>query len=83
MIQKSLSPVVKSMISSLSGRTMRVEKRSFARIGTMSSLRVLHDARLRQLRRAPAKAEDTEGEQDESGDSNRRNVRKQASMFHR
>src|SRR5580700_1926755 len=38
MIQNSLSPVVKSRISSSSGRTMSVEKRSFARTGTMSSL---------------------------------------------
>ncbi len=37
MIQNSLSPVVKSRISSSSGRTMSVEKRSLARTGTMSS----------------------------------------------
>src|SRR5580700_5022033 len=38
MTQNSLSPVVKSRISSSSGRTMSVEKRSLARTGTMSSL---------------------------------------------
>src|SRR6267142_3692292 len=38
MIQNSRSPVVKSRISSSSGRTMSVEKRSFAWTGTMSSL---------------------------------------------
>src|ERR1022692_874309 len=37
MIQNSLSPVVKSRISSFSGNTISVEKRSFARTGTMSS----------------------------------------------
>src|SRR6185437_469035 len=37
MTQNSLSPVVKSRISSSSGRIMRVEKRSLARTGTMSS----------------------------------------------
>src|ERR1039457_2021091 len=37
MIQNSLSPVVKSRISSFSGNTMSVEKRSFARTGTISS----------------------------------------------
>src|SRR2546429_2950202 len=37
MTQNSLSPVVKSRISSSSGRTMRVENRSLARTGTMSS----------------------------------------------
>src|ERR1039457_5772956 len=37
MIQNSLSPVVKSRISSFSGNTMSVENRSFARTGTMSS----------------------------------------------
>src|SRR5258708_24471 len=37
MTQNSLSPVVKSRISSSSGRTMSVEKRSLARTGTMSS----------------------------------------------
>src|SRR5579884_692709 len=36
MIQNSLSPVVTSRISSLSGRMMSVEKRSFAFTGTMS-----------------------------------------------
>src|SRR6202041_216003 len=41
MIQNSLSPVVKSRISSSSGRTIRVEKRSFARTGIMSSLEYL------------------------------------------
>src|ERR1700691_5056646 len=38
MIQNSLSPVVKSRISSSSGRTINVEKRNLARTGTMSSL---------------------------------------------
>ena len=37
MIQNSLSPVVKSRISSSSGSTISVEKRSLARTGTMSS----------------------------------------------
>src|ERR1039457_7683709 len=37
MIQNSLSPVVKSRISSFSGNTISVEKRSFARTGTISS----------------------------------------------
>src|SRR5258708_12774495 len=37
MIQNSLSPVVKSRISSLSGNTIRVEKRNLACTGTMSS----------------------------------------------
>src|SRR5271166_3125402 len=37
MTQNSLSPVVKSRISSSSGRTMSVEKRRLARTGTMSS----------------------------------------------
>src|SRR6266851_3753638 len=37
MIQNSLSPVVKSRISSLSGNTISVENRSLARTGTMSS----------------------------------------------
>src|SRR4030095_1427937 len=37
MIQNSRSPVVKSRISSSSGRTMSVEKRSLAWMGTMSS----------------------------------------------
>src|SRR6266481_2930042 len=37
MIQNSRSPVVKSRISSLSGRTIKVEKRSLACTGTMSS----------------------------------------------
>ncbi len=41
MIQNSLSPVVKSRISSSSGRTIRVENRSLARTGTMSSLEYL------------------------------------------
>src|SRR5215472_2636773 len=36
MIQNSLSPVVKSRISSFCGRTMSVENRSLARIWTMS-----------------------------------------------
>src|SRR5215471_3456531 len=36
MIQNSLSPVVKSRISSFSGRTMSVENRSLARTWTMS-----------------------------------------------
>src|SRR5215468_7839733 len=38
MIQNSRSPVVKSRISSSSGNTMSVEKRSLAWTGTMSSL---------------------------------------------
>src|SRR5208283_2192445 len=38
MTQNSLSPVVKSRISSSSGRTISVEKRSLALTGTMSSL---------------------------------------------
>src|SRR5271154_518881 len=38
MIQNSRSPVVKSRISSSSGKTMSVEKRSLAWTGTMSSL---------------------------------------------
>src|SRR5882762_6566903 len=38
MIQNSRSPVVKSRISSSSGRTMSVENRSFACTGTTSSL---------------------------------------------
>src|ERR1041384_305147 len=41
MIQNSRSPVVKSRISSSSGRTMSVEKRSLAWTGTMSSLAYL------------------------------------------
>src|SRR5579875_3172550 len=36
MIQKSLSPVVKSRISSFAGSTISVEKRIFARMGMMS-----------------------------------------------
>src|ERR1700757_2862869 len=36
MIQNSLSPVAKSRISSFWGKTIRVEKRSFARTGMMS-----------------------------------------------
>src|ERR1700733_13106771 len=38
MIQNSLSPVVKSRISSFSGRTMSVEKRSLARTAITSFL---------------------------------------------
>src|SRR5215470_14094953 len=41
MIQNSRSPVVKSRISSSSGSTMSVEKRSLARTSTMSSLAYL------------------------------------------
>src|ERR1700677_1887779 len=37
MTQNSLSPVVKSRISSSSGRTIKVENLSLARIGIMSS----------------------------------------------
>ena len=35
-IQKSLSPTVKSRISSFAGNTMSVVKRTLARMGTMS-----------------------------------------------
>src|SRR5579863_855768 len=41
MTQNSLSPVVKSRISSSSGRTINVENRSLARTGTISSLEYL------------------------------------------
>src|ERR1700722_205375 len=41
MIQNSLSPVVKSRISSSSGRTISVENRSLARTGTISSFEYL------------------------------------------
>src|SRR6266849_9168223 len=41
MIQNSLSPVVKSRISSLSGNTISVENRNLARTGTMSSFEYL------------------------------------------